>query len=61
MPGNPTLEQAARRVLKELPAAMGALADVGRAHTPARSDKIGRNEPCPCGSGRKYKHCRGAA
>ncbi|MBX3704507.1 MAG: preprotein translocase subunit SecA [Steroidobacteraceae bacterium] len=22
--------------------------------------KIGRNEPCPCGSGRKYKHCHGA-
>jgi len=21
--------------------------------------KIGRNEPCPCGSGRKYKHCHG--
>ena len=21
--------------------------------------KIGRNEPCPCGSGRKYKHCCG--
>ena len=20
-------------------------------------EKIGRNEPCPCGSGRKYKHC----
>ena len=19
--------------------------------------KIGRNHPCPCGSGRKYKHC----
>ena len=19
--------------------------------------KIGRNEPCPCGSGKKYKHC----
>lgn len=19
--------------------------------------KVGRNEPCPCGSGRKYKHC----
>jgi len=19
--------------------------------------KIGRNQPCPCGSGRKYKHC----
>jgi tetratricopeptide (TPR) repeat protein len=22
-----------------------------------KSDKIGRNEPCPCGSGKKYKHC----
>ncbi|MFT3663975.1 SEC-C metal-binding domain-containing protein [Piscinibacter sp.] len=21
--------------------------------------KAGRNEPCPCGSGRKYKHCHG--
>ena len=24
------------------------------------SKKIGRNEPCPCGSGKKYKHCCGA-
>jgi uncharacterized protein len=23
--------------------------------------KVGRNEPCPCGSGRKYKHCHGSA
>ena len=22
--------------------------------------KIGRNEPCPCGSGKKYKHCHGS-
>jgi preprotein translocase subunit SecA len=22
-------------------------------------DKVGRNDPCPCGSGRKYKHCHG--
>ncbi len=21
--------------------------------------KVGRNEPCPCGSGKKYKHCCG--
>lgn len=21
--------------------------------------KIGRNDPCPCGSGQKYKHCCG--
>jgi preprotein translocase subunit SecA len=24
------------------------------------ADKVGRNDPCPCGSGRKYKHCCGA-
>jgi len=22
--------------------------------------KVGRNEPCPCGSGKKYKNCHGA-
>ncbi|MBF0605008.1 MAG: preprotein translocase subunit SecA [Nitrospirae bacterium] len=22
-------------------------------------DKVGRNQPCPCGSGKKYKHCHG--
>lgn len=27
---------------------------------PVRSKKVGRNEPCPCGSGRKYKRCCGA-
>ncbi|MBV6423190.1 MAG: Protein translocase subunit SecA [Steroidobacteraceae bacterium] len=32
------------------------------AHTPmVRAErKVGRNEPCPCGSGKKYKHCHGA-
>ncbi len=30
-------------------------------HTPFVRDgrKVGRNEPCPCGSGKKYKHCHG--
>jgi preprotein translocase subunit SecA len=23
------------------------------------ADKVGRNSPCPCGSGKKYKHCHG--
>ena len=27
--------------------------------TPKKSVKIGRNEPCPCGSGKKYKQCCG--
>ena len=22
-------------------------------------EKLGRNDPCPCGSGKKYKHCHG--
>lgn len=26
---------------------------------PVRSEKIGRNQPCPCGSGKKYKKCCG--
>ncbi len=24
------------------------------------SEKVGRNDPCPCGSGKKYKKCHGA-
>jgi len=26
-----------------------------------QGDKVGRNDPCPCGSGRKYKRCCGAS
>ena len=31
------------------------------AHTPVTREgpKVGRNDPCPCGSGKKYKHCHG--
>lgn len=28
-------------------------------HTVVKEKKIGRNEPCPCGSGKKYKFCCG--
>jgi preprotein translocase subunit SecA len=24
-----------------------------------QGDKVGRNDPCPCGSGKKYKQCHG--
>lgn len=27
---------------------------------PASKEKVGRNEPCPCGSGKKFKKCCGA-
>ena len=26
---------------------------------PKKANKVGRNDPCPCGSGKKYKHCCG--
>lgn len=32
---------------------------VGQKPEPAHSDKISRNSPCPCGSGKKYKKCCG--
>jgi preprotein translocase subunit SecA len=39
----------------------GEAAEGGNAHTPftRKGRKIGRNEPCPCGSGKKYKQCHG--
>ncbi|MGH8144942.1 MAG: preprotein translocase subunit SecA [Rhodanobacteraceae bacterium] len=38
-----------------------AAGDVATAAPMVRSGpKIGRNDPCPCGSGKKYKHCHGA-
>jgi len=30
-----------------------------RTQTPVRAERIGRNDPCPCGSGKKYKKCCG--
>ncbi len=39
-----------------------AAGQTGSNSPPARKAggrKIGRNEPCPCGSGKKYKHCHG--
>ena len=42
-----------------------AMADAGGAapepvgDAPAEWAQTGRNEPCPCGSGKKYKHCHG--
>jgi preprotein translocase subunit SecA len=33
----------------------------GPGHTVVAAEKVGRNQPCPCGSGKKYKKCHGAA
>ena len=33
---------------------------IGRREPIRRAQKVGRNDPCPCGSGKKYKRCHGA-
>jgi preprotein translocase subunit SecA len=39
--------------------AAAGLASERKPNDPASWGKVGRNEPCPCGSGKKYKHCHG--
>jgi preprotein translocase subunit SecA len=42
------------------PALAGNGAEVARdPNDPETWGKVGRNEPCPCGSGKKFKHCHG--
>ncbi len=54
--------QPARQPEKTTVGAAPALAAGGlpAPNSPATSDKIGRNDPCPCGSGKKYKRCHGS-
>jgi len=70
--GKESLEEMTGSMLLLLPKAMDAYADLGMAiadaldefgdlpEPPARAAKVGRNEPCPCGSGVKFKKCCGA-
>ena len=50
--------QASRKATAK--ATASAAGAVGTNNAPAPSGKVGRNDPCPCGSGRKYKKCHGA-
>ncbi|MFA0154602.1 preprotein translocase subunit SecA [Vibrio sp. 10N.261.46.A3] len=57
-------EEAARRAQAQHATAENQLADdeaeVASPQTVVRDErKVGRNEPCPCGSGKKYKQCHG--
>lgn len=52
---NTGLKPARMRTVEE----MRQLGSLESASHQARSVKIGRNQPCPCGSGKKYKHCCG--
>jgi preprotein translocase subunit SecA len=50
-----------RRKRRELDQArMAGSGDQGPVQQVVRGDKVGRNDPCPCGSGKKYKKCCGA-
>ncbi len=50
-----------RRKRRELEQArMAGAGDQGPVQQVIRGDKVGRNDPCPCGSGKKYKKCCGA-
>ena len=67
-----SLEALATTIRGVFPNALAEYAHLGRSiaqvlaenqtaeRTPRRRRKTGRNDPCPCGSGRKYKKCCGA-
>lgn len=67
--GKESFEDMVGNMLELLPGAMYAYANMGRAievvrdefgdsyEPPVKVVKVGRNEPCPCGSGVKYKKC----
>ena len=46
------------RAMAELLAEDRAPAEIMSTYS-ARDAQRGRNDPCPCGSGRKWKHCHG--
>ncbi len=49
--------EAAAAAVRRLPTSHG---DAPRRPKPVTVEKVGRNDPCPCGSGKKYKRCHGA-
>ncbi|UCE86345.1 MAG: SEC-C domain-containing protein, partial [Deltaproteobacteria bacterium] len=58
-PPAPAQGRAPGSVLERRPAPAGRGAPPRRLE--GKAGKVGRNDPCPCGSGRKYKKCHGAA
>ena len=66
-----SFEAMADAIYRVVPMAVAQYAHMGRSIAevlaehdavpePAQSTKVGRNDPCPCGSGKKYKTCCGA-
>lgn len=50
----------APRIIPEIAATLYRAHRLTTPQTPVRSEAVGRNDPCPCGSGLKYKKCHGA-
>ena len=48
-------------VIEAFDAALSGARPGERQGTIVAAEKVGRNEPCPCGSGKKYKKCHGEA
>jgi uncharacterized protein YecA (UPF0149 family) len=68
-PTDEDMRALADEVIERIPEALVTCAEVGATlaetyatpREPARREaKVGRNDPCPCGSGKKYKKCCGA-
>ena len=56
----PTEEEFKHEEQDDLNYAGGESGDLKKAPVRRKDDKVGRNDPCPCGSGKKYKKCCGA-
>jgi preprotein translocase subunit SecA len=63
-PAGPTPRRASRgaaTVTASRPAVASAAPDVRATRAGSGTQKVGRNDPCPCGSGKKYKRCHATA
>jgi preprotein translocase subunit SecA len=57
--GDDTSEQIPPEVAAAAAAAVNAAAAPSQQPFQRSSQKVGRNDPCPCGSGKKFKQCHG--
>jgi preprotein translocase subunit SecA len=58
---HPTADALAGEAAEADPVAAAVAEDIAKVNEPFKRSgrKVGRNEPCPCGSGKKYKQCHG--
>ncbi len=58
-PERPKTDMSKLQTSRSEAAAQAGAEDRGRPAPAVAEKKVGRNEPCPCGSGKKYKNCHG--